>query len=252
MVSNVGGDEIFRTCPPWPWGPTSLLYNGYQGFTVCKERPERDTDPSHLPVPWSRKSRAISLLPLLAVRPVQSLSACTRVHFLLLHILTQAAICKQIVEMWAFLDPVLNKTDKCQALHTTWHCGAFAWPLYILDCRDSVNPISFEVRVFMTTECRPQQQMPDVLLSFKLTGILLTDFHKSSPNTKFQGNLSSGSRADTCGPTDQYSTESDPVLPLSISIISRFLIPLRPNDPYRGRTGPLTSEVSFYIFIQQI
>jgi len=34
-----------------------------------------------LQVPWSRKSRAIPLLPLWAVRPVQSLSACTRVHF---------------------------------------------------------------------------------------------------------------------------------------------------------------------------
>jgi len=32
-------------------------------------------------VPWSWKSRAIPLLPLWAVRPVQSLSACTRVHF---------------------------------------------------------------------------------------------------------------------------------------------------------------------------
>ena len=32
-------------------------------------------------VPWSRKSRAIPLLPLWAVRPVQSLSACTTVHF---------------------------------------------------------------------------------------------------------------------------------------------------------------------------
>jgi len=31
-------------------------------------------------VPWSRKSRAIPLLPLWAVRPVQSLSACTKVH----------------------------------------------------------------------------------------------------------------------------------------------------------------------------
>jgi len=29
-------------------------------------------------VPWSRKSRAIPLLPLWTVRPVQSLSACTR------------------------------------------------------------------------------------------------------------------------------------------------------------------------------
>jgi len=32
-------------------------------------------------VPWSRKSRAIALLPLWAVRPVYSLSACTRVYF---------------------------------------------------------------------------------------------------------------------------------------------------------------------------
>ena len=30
-------------------------------------------------LPWSRKSRAIPLLPLWAVRPVQSLSACTRI-----------------------------------------------------------------------------------------------------------------------------------------------------------------------------
>jgi hypothetical protein len=27
--------------------------------------------------------------------------------------------------------------------------------------------------------------------------------------------------------------------------------PLTPNDPYRGRTAPLTSKVAFYIFIQQ-
>ena len=39
--------------------------------------------PHPLLVPWSRKSRAIPLLPLWAVRPVQSLSACTRVHFTL-------------------------------------------------------------------------------------------------------------------------------------------------------------------------
>jgi hypothetical protein len=27
---------------------------------------------------------------------------------------------------------------------------------------------------------------------------------------------------------------------------------LTPNDPYRGRTAPLTSKVAFYIFIEQI
>ena len=37
--------------------------------------------PHPLLVPWSRKSRAILLLPLWAVRPLQSLSACTRAHF---------------------------------------------------------------------------------------------------------------------------------------------------------------------------
>ena len=37
--------------------------------------------PHPILVPWSRKNRVIPLLPLWAVRPVQSLSACTRVHF---------------------------------------------------------------------------------------------------------------------------------------------------------------------------
>jgi len=37
--------------------------------------------PHPLLVPWSRKSRAIPLLPLRTERPVQSFSACTRVNF---------------------------------------------------------------------------------------------------------------------------------------------------------------------------
>ena len=48
-----------------------------------KERSGRDADPSSLLVPWSRKGRAIPLLPLWAVGSVQSLSACTGVHFTL-------------------------------------------------------------------------------------------------------------------------------------------------------------------------
>jgi hypothetical protein len=39
--------------------------------------------PHPLLVPWSRKGRAVPLLPLWAVRPVHSVSACTRVHFYL-------------------------------------------------------------------------------------------------------------------------------------------------------------------------
>jgi len=37
--------------------------------------------PQPLLVPWSKMCRAIPLLPLRAVQPVQSLSDCTRVHF---------------------------------------------------------------------------------------------------------------------------------------------------------------------------
>ena len=74
--------EIFRTCPDRPWGPPSLLYNVYRVFPGGKERLGRDADPSP---PSSavghEKGRAIHLLALWAVRPVQSLSACTRVHF---------------------------------------------------------------------------------------------------------------------------------------------------------------------------
>jgi len=40
-----------------------------------------------LQVPWSWKGRSIPLLPLWAVRPVQSLSACTRVTFIFTFIL---------------------------------------------------------------------------------------------------------------------------------------------------------------------
>ena len=38
--------EIFRTSPDRPWGPPSLLYNGYRVFPVGKLLPGRDADPS--------------------------------------------------------------------------------------------------------------------------------------------------------------------------------------------------------------
>jgi hypothetical protein len=79
IESRWGG--IFRTCPDRPWGPPILLYSGYQVSPRSKERPGPDADPSPLLVPWSRKGRAIPLLPLWAVRPVQNLSTCTRVTF---------------------------------------------------------------------------------------------------------------------------------------------------------------------------
>jgi len=62
-------------------GPTQPPLQWVPGLSRGKERPGRDADPSPLLVPWSRKSSAMPLLPLWAVRPVQSLSACTGVHF---------------------------------------------------------------------------------------------------------------------------------------------------------------------------
>ena len=62
-------------------GPTQHPVQWIPRLSWGKERPGRDADPHPASMPWSRKSKAIPLLPLWAVRPVQSLSACTRVHF---------------------------------------------------------------------------------------------------------------------------------------------------------------------------
>ena len=53
--SNPGGGEILRTRPDRPWGPPSLLYNGYRVLPGGKERPGRDADPSPLLVPLVKK-----------------------------------------------------------------------------------------------------------------------------------------------------------------------------------------------------
>jgi hypothetical protein len=55
---------------------------------------------------WSWKGRAIPLLPLWAVRPVQSLSACTRVHFTFTFTLI----------FWS----VLNHKPECASLQLWW------------------------------------------------------------------------------------------------------------------------------------
>jgi len=45
--SNPGGSKIFHTHPDQPWGPTSLLYNGYQVSFPEVKRPGCGID--HLP-----------------------------------------------------------------------------------------------------------------------------------------------------------------------------------------------------------
>jgi len=60
---------------------TSVQTMGTGSFPGVKSGRSVRLTPHPLLVPWSKKGGAIPLLPLWAVRPVQSLSACTRVHF---------------------------------------------------------------------------------------------------------------------------------------------------------------------------
>jgi len=104
-LDGPGIESRIRTCPDRHWGPPSLLYSGYRVVPGGKERPGRDANPSPLLVPWSKKSRDIPLFPLWAVRPVQSLSACTRVQFTFTF--THADVC---------ILPTLLITQNCTGL----------------------------------------------------------------------------------------------------------------------------------------
>ena len=59
-------------------------------------------------------------------------------------------------------------------------------------------------------------------------------------------------------PQDQMHYECEALSSLrhiylgSLFLGPEHLNPLTPNDPYRGRTAPLTSKVAFCTFIQQI
>jgi len=79
--SNPSGGEIFHTCPDRPWGPPSLLHSGYWVFPGGKEWPGCDVDPSPPSSATVMKGPSYTSTPPWAIWPVQSLSACTRVHF---------------------------------------------------------------------------------------------------------------------------------------------------------------------------
>jgi len=80
--SNPGGGEIFpHRYRPAPGAQSASCTIVTWSFPGVKSGRGVTLTPHPLLVPWSRKSRAIPLLPLWAVRPVQSLSACTTVHF---------------------------------------------------------------------------------------------------------------------------------------------------------------------------
>ena len=80
--SNPGGGARFSA--PVQTGPgahPASCKMGTGSFAGVKSSRGVTLTPDPLLVPWSRKSRAIPLRHLWAVQPVQSLSACTTVHF---------------------------------------------------------------------------------------------------------------------------------------------------------------------------
>ena len=87
--SNPGGGARFSA--PVQTGPgahPASCTMGTGSFPGVKSGRGVTLTPHPLLVPWSRKSRALPVLPLWAVRPVQSLSARTRVHFTFLLLYT--------------------------------------------------------------------------------------------------------------------------------------------------------------------
>ena len=79
--SNAGGGEISAPVQTGPGAHPASCTMGTGSFPGVKSGRVVALTPHPLLVPWSRKSRAILLLSLWAIRPVKSLSACRRVHF---------------------------------------------------------------------------------------------------------------------------------------------------------------------------
>jgi len=75
------GARFFVPVQAGPGAHPASCTMGAESFPGVKNCRGVTLTPHPLLVPWSRKSVAIPLLSLWALRPVQSLSACTRVNF---------------------------------------------------------------------------------------------------------------------------------------------------------------------------
>ena len=80
--SNPGGARFSAPIQTGSGAHPAFCTIGTGSFPGVKSGRGVTLTPHPLLVPWSWKSRATTLLPLWAVRPVQSLSACTRVNFI--------------------------------------------------------------------------------------------------------------------------------------------------------------------------
>ena len=80
-IESRWGARFFAPVQTGPGAHTASCTMSTGSFPGVKSGRDVTLKPHPLPVPWSWKGRAIPLLPPWAVRSVQSLSACTGVHF---------------------------------------------------------------------------------------------------------------------------------------------------------------------------
>jgi len=95
---NRGESELKESKVNFLFYQKKTCYEGFSNFCFYNFQSWSLTFP--LLVPWSWKGRAIPLLPLWAVRPVQSLSACTRVTFTLPYLKKVKSIKKYSCHLW--------------------------------------------------------------------------------------------------------------------------------------------------------
>jgi len=105
--------------------------------------------PHPLLVPWSWKSRTIPLLPLWAVRPVQSLSACTRVTFTFSLQFWISSLCTSLNSLFLFYVLLVPNIVFCAIF---WNVLSLWFSLNVRDqdsypCKNNKQ----DYRVFLTT-----------------------------------------------------------------------------------------------------
>jgi len=110
-VSNPVRARFFAPFQTGPGAHPASCTTGTESFLGVKSGRGVTLTPHPLLVSWSRKSRAIPLLPLWAVCSVQSFSACTRVHFTLPY----------IESCWANIIHICNSVTLSKALNKTNH-----------------------------------------------------------------------------------------------------------------------------------
>ena len=137
--------EVFRTCPDRPWGPPSLLCNGYRVFPGGKERPGRDADPSPRSSAVVKKEYSyISTPPIgCTVCTEPQCLYCTRLHTTFTFYLNGISVSNVITStkssftffVFCSCTFILNRqrnpgTAHCNPLKLKVECNTWCLPLY--------------------------------------------------------------------------------------------------------------------------